>query len=625
MTSSVFMIVLILACFLAAVVNLASDSRFRRGFMRFAILTAVCSGAFFYGYGYAHTLGISVVSVIRALMALCRMFGGVNDLASIQTAPIFQYPAALALFWFAHFLAFYVTASAAIATLGERLLRRIRVTLLRKGPLLLIYGLNPRSVAYGRRMAGRHERSVLFVDADSNPALESAVKSFGGVVEKSADALSASPHFLRQVNMKAGSRQLELAALHADGRKNLAYARALLDSLNALGISAGQTRLLAAGIGEEAASLQALSSQGYGSVFAFDDYDLTARMIIQGHPPCSLLSFSPVGTAEEDFHAVLLGFGRMGRSILTQLVMNGQFEGSRFQVDIFDPAPQSGFLHDHPLTKHYDIRFHQADGTTDGFYAFLAESRKSVRMIAICTGSPVKNHEIAEDLANWYPRYEAMPLVIHATRECYFWLDENRQEKQSASLFDGPGLDVERLDAAAMQINHIYQQESGSTGTAWEEWQVCTYEDRQSSRAAADFYPAVMRAASRTAEQVLAGQWPPAPDVLENLAKTEHLRWCAYQYVLGYAPMPPEVWQERAARYAREKAQGLSPRFAIGKDRERRLHACLIPWEDLNALSRQENAVTGRQVDYQQMDRNNVLMVSRVLAIHTDQEEEPHG
>ena len=89
--------------------------------------------------------------------------------------------------------------------------------------------------------------------------------------------------------------------------------------------------------------------------------------------------------------------------------------------------------------------------------------------------------------------------------------------------------------------------------------------------------------------------------------------------------MPPEVWQERAARYTREKAQGLSPRFAIGKDRERRLHACLIPWEDLNALSRQENAVTGRQVDYQQMDRNNVLMVSRVLAIHTDQEEEPHG
>ena len=208
MTSSVFMIVLILACFLAAVLNLASDSRFRRGFMRFAILTAVCSGAFFYGYGYAHTLGISVVSVIRALMALCRMFGGVNDLASIQAAPIFQYPAALALFWFAHFLAFYVTASAAIATLGERLLRRIRVTLLRKGPLLLIYGLNPRSVAYGRRMAGRHERSVLFVDADSNPALESAVKSFGGVVEKSADALSASPHFLRQVNMKAaGARR----------------------------------------------------------------------------------------------------------------------------------------------------------------------------------------------------------------------------------------------------------------------------------------------------------------------------------------------------------------------------------------------------------------------------------
>ncbi len=625
MTSSVFMILLVLACFFAAVLNLASDSRFRRGFMRFAIITAVCCGAFFYGYGYSYVMGISVVSVIRALMALCRMFGGVNDLGSIQAAPVFQFPAALAVFWCAHFLAFYVTASAAIATLGDRLLRRIRVTLLRKGPLLLIYGLNPRSVAYGRRMAGRHERSVLFVDSDSNPALESAVKAFGGVVEKGADALSANPHFLRQINMKAGSRQLELAALHTDGRKNLAYARSLLDSLNASGISSSQTRLLAAGIGEEAASLQALGDHGYGSVFAFDDYDLTARMIIQDHPPCNLLSFSEAGTAKEDFHAVLLGFGRMGRAVLTQLVMNGQFEGSHFRVDIFDPGAQSGFLHDHPLTKHYDIRFHQADGTTDDFYAFLAASRQSIRMIVVCTGSPTKNHEIAEDLANWYPRYESMPLVVHATRECYFWLDENRQEKQSASLFDGPGLDLERLDAAAMQINHIYREESGSTGTAQEDWQACAYEDRQSSRAAADFYPAVLRAASRTAEQVLSGQWPPEPDVLENLSKTEHLRWCAYQYVLGYAPMSPEIWQERAERYAREKEQGLSPRFAIGKDRERRLHACLIPWEDLDALSRKENAVTGRNVDYQQMDRNNVLMISRVLAVNGAQGEDAHA
>ena len=51
----------------------------------------------------------------------------------------------------------------------------------------------------------------------------------------------------------------------------------------------------------------------------------------------------------------------------------------------------------------------------------------------------------------------------------------------------------------------------------------------------------------------------------------------------------------------------------IGKNLAAKTHACLIDWEDLDALSARENEVTGGQVDYKAMDINNVLAVPEVL------------
>ena len=621
MLKALTMIVLLAACFFAAVLNLAADGNLRRRITGMAAAGAVCVGAVMYGYGYAWVMGLSPVSLVRALLALCRMFGGVNDLGSVQAAPLFSSQIVLTVFWFGHFLAFYVTASAAIATLGERLLRRIRVTRLRRGPLLLIYGLNANAVAYGRRMAREKKRSVLFVDAESVPALEGAIKGFGAILDRSDDALSPNVHFLRQIGMRPGSRKLELAALHTDGRQNLHYAQTLLDALTEAHIAPEQASLVIAGIGAEAAILQAADGPGYGSVFAFDDHELTARMIMREHPPCDLIPFDDTGRAAADFHAVILGFGRMGRAILSQLVMNGQFVGSHFRADVFDPGPQNGYLHEHALLRQYDIRFHSADGKSDAFFAFLADHRQSIRCIILCTGSREENREIADDLALWFRSGSGMPLLLQANRDSYCCLDADFHESQRSGIYGSDALDLERMDAMAMQINHRYC----AGPSAEEDWRRCGYFSRMSCRASADFFPAMLRAAGKTADQVLEGDWPPAAETLENLAITEHMRWCAFHYVMGYTPMPEEEYARRAERYRSERAQGRKPAFSVGKDPERQLHACMIPWEDLDALSARENAATGRTVDYKQLDRDNVLAMQDVLLAQRCAEDECHG
>lgn len=612
MIRAAIIVMLVAAVFAAAVLNLAMESRARGVIMKIAILCAVGVGAVYYGSGYAMTLGLTPTALIRALLATCRMFGGVNDIGGISGSALLRNEAGTAVFWLGHFFAFYVTASAAIATLGERLLRRIRVKLLRRGPLLLIYGVNGASVAYGRSMSESKKRPVLFVDPDGNTSFESTIKSFGAVLDKSEDALTPGERFLQQINMGPGNRQLELAAMHADGNKNYTYAKTLLDAMTAAGIKPEQTRLIIAGAGGRSSEFQAFGETGYGSVLAYDDHELTARLIVRDYPPCDRIRFGEDGKAKEDFHAVIIGYGRMGRAILSQIVCNAQFCGSHFRADVFDPGPQNGFLYGHNLMKNYDIRFHNADARNEELYSFLEDHEKKISMIVVCTGKADDNREIVEDLAGWYEYGRTMPMIVQASKGSYSCIEEDGTYRQCANIYKSDVLDISKIDAMAMQINHMYCGENGQTAEG--NWEKCDYFNRLSSRASADFYPAMLRAAGRTAEQVLAGEWPPEENVLENLAITEHMRWCAFHHAMGIEKMPESVFEERAAAYQEEVRQNGKSSIRIAKDLPAHQHACLIPWEELDALSARENAVTGGDVDYKQMDRNNVLAISEVLA-----------
>ena len=163
-----------------------------------------------------------------------------------------------------------------------------------------------------------------------------------------------------------------------------------------------------------------------------------------------------------------------------------------------------------------------------------------------------------------------------------------------------------------MAIDHAYCV--GSNKTPAENWKHCNYFSRMSSRASADFYPAMLKAAGKTAEQVEKGDWPPHRDALENLAISEHMRWCAFHYVMGFHPMSEAEYLRRAEQYRMEVQEKGASSLRISKDMAGRKHACLIPWEELDRLSEYENSVTGGHVDYKQMDRNNILVLPDILA-----------
>ena len=595
-------ILLLALGFVAAMLFLASEGRFRKVFTRTATGIAMVVGIALYGYGYAYCKGFNVISLLRALMALCRMFVGVNDLASIQDAPLMQHPAVLTVFWIAHFLAFFVMASAAVEKLGNELLLSIRTRRLRRGPLAVIYGLNEHSLLFGRSMIRQHW-SVLFVDTACPAGMEGQIKSMGAVLESMPSALEPNAAFLRWAGVRPGKRRIRLAVLKEDPHANLAYAKAFLAAMKEQGIQRDQVTLLSRCIGEEAAALQ---QEGYASVYDFEPHDLTARIAMQEHPPCGMISFDETGRAKENFQAVIVGFGRMGRAVLQHLILNGQFHGSHFRVDVFDTEQKSGWPHSEELMSAYDIRFHAASGESEAFYGFLKKRGSAIRCIALCTGSSQGNAELAEDIHGWIREHSCDAAVLQLTCDSLLGRDGNIR-----NIWLGDIPDIARMDEMAMVINSRHFTAAGSTPQ--EAWQRCDYYSRVSCRASADFAPAMFRAAGRTEQEVLDGDWPPDEKTLSHLSMTEHLRWCAFQRVIGYRPMDMETFEARARQWRREvDAQGGSD-LRISRDAEHRRHACLVSWEELNTLSARENAITGGSVDYQAMDRENVLALRDVL------------
>ena len=77
--------------------------------------------------------------------------------------------------------------------------------------------------------------------------------------------------------------------------------------------------------------------------------------------------------------------------------------------------------------------------------------------------------------------------------------------------------------------------------------------------------------------------------------------------------MSQEEFHHRAEVYRREAADTGVGRIRISKDLNQRIHACLVPWDQLDALSARENAITGKNTDYKEMDRNNVRAIPNVL------------
>ena len=616
MTAAIVLFSTLLFC--AMMLNLAAKPRFTRWLIGACTLISAVGGLLLYGIGFTCTMGDPVQAVFRTVLTVCRMFAGMNEYAAVSAAPLFAHKFWQIVFWIVHLMAFYATASATISTLGAAALRRLKFWLQRYGSSVIIYGISGNTVEFGRSLMASGVHNVIYVGSKPDASCEAAINAAGSLVRSDLSALKPDRKFLKSLGSEKGAPELTLYALDTDENQNLLYASTLLAALKAADVDTSRVRLVMRTTDEsvDCGLTRTADRYGYGDVKNFTNVSLAARLLMQSMPPCDKMSFREDGSAQGDFDAVIVGFGKTGRSVLRYLTRNAQFVGSHFRAAVFSPASDSEngyFCSSNPgLVENYDIQFHAADARSKAFYSYLRSHASTLRYVTVCTGSERRDSEILSEVSAFLAQLGCDAAICQCSASSVAWSVHPGEPLRYQSVYSAGVIGSNAYDRMAMMLNYSYVNDKSVTPE--EAWARCDYFSRESSRASADFIRAFLRITGTREEELEADSWAhKSPALLENLGITEHLRWCAFHYSMGFISMPGDILRQRGEHYRAEVEASGSSRIRIAKDMAHRMHACLCTWEELEELSRIEESYTGKFTDYKDMDVRNVLALPNVL------------
>lgn len=544
--------------------------------------------------------------VIRSVMDVGIMFYGRNNSNVFYALPESQNPFAVLLFWLIHLIAFFTAATALLIRFGSDILRWIRIMTTKISDVILIFGVNQDSVMFGRNIAGMKDSMLVYVDSVISENYEASISALGGLTYTNKDAVIASVSFLKSLRIKPSVTRLKLYALSDGYDRNLQYARMMSESLKIIGILPEQTELILLGTEEwKGMIFQSSETQyGYGSVVSFDESEMCARLLINKYPLCNAINFDENFRASEDMNVLIVGFGRMGHEVLRKIIANGQFEGSSFHATIYQPGFENltgFFTSQYPkMFANYDIDFEPYGGRSNKIFKFIQENASSLKYIVIC----LEERELARDIAvHMADRLHTMGYSLNVytcdskSIRCY---SQYAKECATHWVYDSELLYSGELDKYAMELNHRYT--GGNSFT--EDWKNCGYFERMSSRASVDYMIPLLR---RLNAEVFTSEQR------ENLAKSEHLRWCAFYYTFGFDVMDKEEFIERIRKRLDEIREKGKSSIKVTNDKKTMKHACLVDWDELDEISRIENSLTHGNKNYKEYDRANVDVIMELM------------
>ena len=210
MIQSIAVIIITAALFLAMITSLAAKPAISGKITGIMLVLSGVGGLCIYGAGYSAVTQNQVLATIKALLAVCGMFVGKNDLNAISAAPYMNEPWMHIIFWILHLFALYTSASAAITTIGAEALKKLRLALSRRGELTLIYGTSEEALNLGKEINKEKGMSVVFVSDGPGADAVTAIQKMGAALRSDANALNPDGRFLQSMGMRSGKRKLKI-------------------------------------------------------------------------------------------------------------------------------------------------------------------------------------------------------------------------------------------------------------------------------------------------------------------------------------------------------------------------------------------------------------------------------
>lgn len=611
------------------------------------VITSI-SSLLIYGYGFAMTLRDEpVYALLRTLFAVCRSYLGNSDYEAIKAAPHYSDLWFRILICLIQLLAIFTSVLAVVGAFSRDFANHFRLQKARKGRLVLIYGSGERALLFGANASKRKATSVIFVLPNASANVVSYLNRQDLGYRSDESALSPDATFIQSIRGASG-RKIAVYCLREDFAQNVAYASQLKAAFEQAGADAAQLSLSI--LGRENSGIEkhliAGPSYGFGSVTVFNQFSLTARLLMKVCKPWEEMHFDAECHATEDFHVLLVGFDAYNQNILKEFVRNGQFCGSTFHADIIaenaDRMAGELMYECSPMLNHYDIKFYNEAPGSLFVFQYLEKTAGRLKFIVVSLGDQAQTRETADVIKTVLDRTAYSIPIVTCVDSTLLYRRSGTWMQNSYTAFTADTMNFRYADALAMEVNHTYSADQNRS--AWDDWKDCDFFGRMSSRASADFMPAMLWCMGLRPSDVKGldrfvesndGTSDPAKGILskkqiENLGRTEHERWMGFHYSMGYAPMSEKEWEARAAVYRQQKAAwvpsgdnnaatpatdsaGNKKLIRVGKNAADRRHACMIPWEALADLSDKESVLTGKAVDYYQIDINNVLTIPGIL------------
>jgi hypothetical protein len=338
------------------------------------------------------------------------------------------------------------------------------------------------------------------------------------------------------------------------------------------------------------------------NALAADDLLLRAPLL------CSSRARLHDGLAEGELSVAMIGNSPVVPFLYQNIITQGQFYALKLRIFNFScAASDTGalFLAENPEAERYSsLEWIDVQPGSAAFFNLFRERCANLDIVVCAGESDEENIRLANVLRH-IARDAGMKMRVCArvrAKEYHEVLAGNGTTDDIVTfgsdlpLEDAEIVINERLDHMAKAV-HQYYCKAYSGGKPWR--QLSIYE-RESSRALAMHIPMKLCTLHLTLKENPDGSSPSKsnpydellsgrPDVLENLAIGEHMRWNAYLATHGWTQLPLDDVFSR-------------------QDVASKRHPCLVPWEDLARISR----LAGR--DYQELDRQLIRSLASIAA-----------
>jgi hypothetical protein len=292
----------------------------------------------------------------------------------------------------------------------------------------------------------------------------------------------------------------------------------------------------------------------------------------------------------KDFTVMFIGFGMIGNAALRKFFEQGQFIGSQFKAIVVDQnmsAQKGRFIHRYPGimdTLQDNIEFHEMKIGGVEFYELLKKNSSVVDYYVVGLGSDELNVQIAHDIKHVMnttdSRYKIFVQVINNN----YYRSLNVSGDTTIQVF-GRDCDVftesiilkRNMEKMARKIHGAYAENAPDyKRDSWDDLSKLTQE---SNISVAEHIHTKLRLVGYSIEDIKQfenyEQFEKSLGEIrmQNLAKTEHLRWNAFHFVNGW-----KKWdlKDIPKEYILNKSN---------KNEERKLHACLVSWDELVDVS----------------------------------------